>query len=310
MKPGYAARNPVTGGLDLIKTNPAGDEQEIEKVSTTVDAGLGLFAVKGVDDKWISVLGNYSMHYVGDCENGTITADYFGVFSKQIAKLLNAGEEFVGMMSNGTSGEVNVWDFLNRNKYPSGFHEKTALIGTELAEKAALVLNDLNFDSNPVLASLFQLKELRLRKPNHEELEAAKRIVSAARFEALEVNHEGYEGLVKVYAREQILLNEYPDSKMFSIQALRIGDGVIGGLGGEFFSETGLKLKKESGASNYFTICMANDYVGYVPPAHEIEKGGYETWRCRTSHLAAESESIVRNTLKSMIESLAKPAHS
>jgi neutral ceramidase len=40
---------------------------------------------------------------------------------------------------------------------------------------------------------------------------------------------------------------------------------------------------------------MANGYFGYVPPEHEIEAGGYETWRCRTSYL--NSESRIRNKL-------------
>jgi neutral ceramidase len=72
-------------------------------------------------------------------------------------------------------------------------------------------------------------------------------------------------------------------------------------LGGEFFSETGLNLKKTNSAKPYFTITIANGYVGYVPPKHEIEKGGYETWRCRTSFLAEDAEEIISNELKALI---------
>jgi hypothetical protein len=106
-----------------------------------------------------------------------------------------------------------------------------------------------------------------------------------------------------LYAREQIMLNEYPDTLDFPVQAIKIGEGVIGALGGEFFSETGLTLKKNAGFPHYFTITMANGYVGYVPPAHELEKGGYETWRCRTSCLEEKAESIIREKLLKFIQS-------
>ena len=84
------------------------------------------------------------------------------------------------------------------------------------------------------------------------------------------------------------------------MQSLKIGDITIGALGGEFFAEAGLALKEKIGTDKYFTITMANGYIGYVPPAHEIEKGGYETWRCRTSHIEENGEDIVRNALSEM----------
>ena len=84
-------------------------------------------------------------------------------------------------------------------------------------------------------------------------------------------------------------------------QAIRVGNGVIGALGGEFFAETGLALRQAFPDRTYFTITMANGYVGYVPPAHEIERGGYETWRCRTSFLAPNAESQLSERLTQLI---------
>jgi hypothetical protein len=86
------------------------------------------------------------------------------------------------------------------------------------------------------------------------------------------------------------------------VQAIKIGRGRIGGLAGEFFAETGLWLKKQISETNYFTITLANGYTGYVPPAHEIELGGYETWRCRTSYLNSERE--IREKLLELVHQL------
>ena len=299
MKPGYKALNPVTGGLDIIKTNPAGDELFIDKRSSAVDPELSAVAIQSITGEWISLLANYSMHYVGDCANGTVTADYFAVFARHITNMLNANQNFVAMLSNGTSGEANIWDFLQPDRYPKEEHQKKELIGKDLAAKLSDALQNIQWETNPSLYASFKFINLNVRKPSAAEVEAAKKIVSQTDYRLINPDAEA---MVKIYAREQVLLNEYPDSIEFPVQALKIGKITIGALGGEFFAETGLALKKKINTNKYFTITMANGYIGYIPPAHEIEKGGYETWRCRTSHIAADGEEIVRNALCEMVE--------
>ncbi|GAB3907910.1 hypothetical protein GCM10028803_42530 [Larkinella knui] len=299
MKDGYEARNPVTGGLDEVKTNPFGAEPSIDRRVSAVDPEVGFLAIRGLDDQWISLIANYSLHYVGDWENGTISADYFGVFSEQIQKKLGAGDDFVGMMSNGTSGEINIWDFLDPHRYPSGFFAKSQLIGTDLAEKVLAALPEINWQTNPGLNVQTAEVAVGVRKPTAPELEAAKAVVAQTNFEQLTGRAEDW---YPVYAREQVLLNTYPDSILFPVQALRIGSGLIGALGGEFFAETGLKLKKAFPDRSYFTMTMANGYVGYVPPAHELKRGGYETWRCRTSFLDESAEETIRLRLLDLLQ--------
>src|SRR5690606_32791487 len=88
MKHPYKPMNPVTGEVDEIKTNPFGAEALIDSPIAEVDPGLAFLGVKSLEDQWISILGNYSLHYVGDWENGTISADYFGVFSNALKEKL------------------------------------------------------------------------------------------------------------------------------------------------------------------------------------------------------------------------------
>jgi hypothetical protein len=294
MKPGYKALNPVTGGLDIVKTNPAGAESYIDKRASDVDTGLSAVAIQSIDGKWISLLANYSMHYVGDCANGTVTADYFGVFAKHITAKLQADENFIAMLSNGTSGEANIWDFLQPDRYHKAAHQKKELIGRELAEKLYGTLNNIEWQTNPALFASFKYVVLGVRKPSGEEVEAAEKIVAQTDYRLINPDTDA---MIKIYAREQVFLNEYPDTIEFPVQALKIGDITIGALGGEFFAETGLALKQQINTDKYFTITMANGYIGYIPPAHEIEKGGYETWRCRSSHIKEDGEEIARNAL-------------
>lgn len=294
MKPGYQALNPVTGKPDIIKTNPAGGEAYIDRRASVVDPQLAALLVQSVSGEWISVLANYSMHYVGDCANGTVTADYFGVFARHLTTLLNGKESFVAMLSNGTSGEANIWDFLQPDRYPAGDHQKKEVIGRDLAQKLVSTVENVQWDTNPALGAILTFVTLPVRKPSATELAAALEIVAKTDYRLI---HPDATAMEKIYAREQVLLNEYPDTIEFPVQALKIGGITIGALGGEFFAETGLAMKKSVNSGKYFTITMANGYIGYVPPAHEIEKGGYETWRCRTSYIKEEGESVVRKKL-------------
>ncbi|MES2375516.1 MAG: neutral/alkaline non-lysosomal ceramidase N-terminal domain-containing protein [Bacteroidota bacterium] len=298
MKPGYVPQNPVTGGADKVKTNPFGGEDFIDRPTAETDPEVGFFAVKGLDNKWISVLANYSLHYVGDWENGTISSDYFGEFSRQLQAKLNAADDFVGIISNGTSGNINIWDFLNPGRYPSKQFEKSKLIGGDIAEKVFNELQQVDWDSAPSLGIQYSAAQLNLRKPTPIELQSAERVVTATNYEQMQITDEN---LKRLYAREQVLLNDLPDTVEFPIQAIKLGKGVIGGLGAEIFAETGLWLKQNSPVKNYFTICLANGNAGYIPPEHEFENGGYETWRGRTSKLQTDAEAIIRNELLSLI---------
>jgi hypothetical protein len=301
MEEGYEAINPVTGQLDKVKTNPFGAEKSIVAPVSKPDCQVCYIAIKNEDNEWLAVLANYSLHYVGDWENGTISPDYFGEFSKQLKIQLGASEDFVAIMSNGTSGEVNIWDFMNAGRFPKVNFEKSRLIGGDIADRLVLSVPAIEWQSSVALAAGFQELPINVRKPDASTLLRAKEIVSTTDYE--DAKGTDFETMQQLYARELVLLNDFSDSVNFPLQALKMGNIVIGALGGEFFAETGLTLKHEI-PHRYFTITLANDYVGYVCPAHEIEKGGYETWLCRTSCLDIRAEQDIRIALLGLIKSL------
>jgi hypothetical protein len=202
------------------------------------------------------------------------------------------------MMSNGTSGDINIWDFSGQEKFPEGELAKSKKIANDLADKLMEKLGSLQWDQNPYLKSSIAEVEAGRRMPDKAELESAKNVLASGGLEGLQPDTEGWK---KLYAREQILLREFPEKVVSPVQVFHIGEGKIGTLPGEFFAETGLKIKAEVNFP-YFTISLANDNVGYVPPAHEIEKGGYETWRCRISNLLPESEELFRKNLLQLIQ--------
>ncbi len=298
----YSPFNPVTGGDDKIKTNPFELEKWIQRPVAVPDPELYYLAVRSLEGEWISLVGNYSLHYVGDWENGTISADYFGFFAKCAQEKLGTGDDFIAMMTNGTSGDVNIWDFERKKNYPAGNFKKSKWIGEDLATRVVEdLLSRARWERNLNLEVTYRVISQDVRKPDSDELGKARDILEKSDYENFVYSESG---LRMVYAREQILLHETPDVRDIPLQTFRIGNLVIGALPGEFFAETGLKLKKEHLNIDYFTICLANGNVGYVPPAHEIEMGGYETWRCRYSCLQENAESKITEELSAMVKSI------
>jgi neutral ceramidase len=257
--------------------------------------------LKDIDDNWLSVLGNYGLHYAADWEPDTVTADYFGEFSKQIRNYLSADEDFVGMMSNGTSGDVNIWDFLEPDRLPNGNFEKTSLIGKTIAMRVSEKLKHIPWVEKLELSVATDTIEVKVRKPNAEELERAKRDFISKEFNDLGTKADFIQ---RIYNREQVLLNEYPDTVKLFVQVIKIGNLIIGAIPGEAFAETGLKLKEANCEVDYFSINLSNSYGGYIPPAHEFELGGYETWRARSSCMDIKTEEIIRNKIQELITKL------
>jgi hypothetical protein len=89
-----------------------------------------------------------------------------------------------------------------------------------------------------------------------------------------------------------------PTPERTEVQALRLGRGLsLVALPGEFFAETG-EAVRAAASRDVLIAGYANDYVGYVPPAHAYEEGGYETG---VTFYAPEAESIIRESAISLL---------
>lgn len=306
MKPGFKPFNPFGNKDEQIVTNPVGYEDQIETRSPITDPGVPFLAIQSTAGKWLGCLANYSLHYVGDFESSTISGDYFGIFSETLKERLGAGDDFIGMLSNGTSGNINIWDFLNPDRYPSNAFEKSRIIAEDIVDNIIKTVAGLRWEYHPQIKVESRVLRCKVRKPSPQELTAAKEIYSKTDYKKITTRE--HDDLVKIFAREQVLLDNEPDECPVEVTACAIGKGYIGFLPGEFFAETGLWLKERMKPHPYFTICIANGAVGYVPPDHELDAGGYETWRCRTSKLEKGSENMIRESLLNLLKDLSRSA--
>jgi neutral ceramidase len=302
MKEGYTYLNPVTGKPDRVKTNPIGAEAFIDHRTATPDTELSYLAIQDLEGNWISILANYSLHYVGDWENGTISADYFGYFAHYLENQLDPAGQMTSMMTNGTSGDVNIWDFLAPERYPTELFAKSRLIGEDLAQQLIDSIGDIQWSAPSDLHALYEEVVLHVEKPDASTLHRSAELVGSTVYETIVPDHP--DSIRALYAREQLLVEQFPETITCPVQAFRIGNIYVGALAGEFFAETGLALKSKANGKFYFTISMANGNIGYVPPKEQLALGGYETWKCRYRCAEVDSEQIVREVLEKLTDKL------
>ncbi|MDR2704901.1 MAG: neutral/alkaline non-lysosomal ceramidase N-terminal domain-containing protein, partial [Planctomycetaceae bacterium] len=127
MKKGTAQTNPFGGTKnDRAQMNPGVNNPNKIARTGPVDTAVSVISVISKDDKPIALFANYSTHYAG-VKAGVLSGDYFGVFAEQIKQKIaekigndtvfnKTSDQFVAMMSNGTSGDANCIDFLNPNR--------------------------------------------------------------------------------------------------------------------------------------------------------------------------------------------------
>lgn len=273
MKPGSPLPNPF-GGEDRVLMNPGVGNPNVERPAGPVDPELVFLSVRARDGRPLALLGAYSLHYVGGVPAGHVSADYFGVFAERVGELLGASRRdrpFVGILANGTSGDVNNIDVQGRpERLPP--YEKIRRVADSLAEKVARAERELVWKDRAELAVRMRELVLRVRKPTEAEVARARQVL--ARPQEVKPRHPRE----ATYARRVLELAEAPGEVSVPLQALRVGDAGIAAVPFEVFAEIGLELKRRIPLPRGFTISLANGAYGYLPTPQQHALGGYETW--------------------------------
>lgn len=299
MKPGTIPPNPFGGTTDQVQMNPPRASENLVEPSGPTDPTVSFIAVRRPDKTPLAVLANYSLHYVGDTEASVLCADYFGYFAQLLAERMapaTNGAPFLAMLSNGTSGNINNINF--REPAVSGApYSRMSAVADKVANEVYQRYQELEFHDSAILASATRDITLGVRKPNAQDLDRARAIVDAAKGPVMKKSEE-------VFARESLLLADFPDTVSVPLQALRIGDTAIAAIPCEVFVEIGLALRVSSPFKHTFTIELANGYNGYLPTAEHHALGGYETWRARSSYLEVGAAKAIQETMGTLLKQI------
>ncbi len=289
------------GRTDRVRMNPPRASAELVEPAGPTDPEIGILSVRAADGRPLALLANYSLHYGGGVPGGNVSADYFGEFARRVGQMLSADRldpPFVGILSNGTSGDINNINFRQAGESREPFAQ-IRMVAQRVAAEAARVAGSIDYHDWVPL----EMREARLRlgrRPTPKaEVERAKFILSKAEGPTLR-------GIQQIYARETVLLNEYPPVVETIVQAVKIGEMGIATSPCETFVETGLAIKAQSPLKPTFTIELANDYRGYLPTAEHHKLGGYETWRARSSYLEVAAEAKIRGKILELLRQVAR----
>jgi len=293
MKPGTPMPNPF-GGQDKVVMNPGVGNPDLLEPAGKPDPEVSFISVQSTNGKPIALLANYSLHYVGGVPAGHISADYFAVFADRIRELLKADGQyppFVGIMSNGTSGNVNNINFRGpAEKNPP--YAKMQLVANDVAKEVFRVYNTIqHHDWVPLKAAQDELT-LKVRKPDQQMIARAKMVLSRPDTVKPVHRHE------KTYAERTLRILEWPDNVDIVLQTFRIGDLGVAAIPFETFAETGMEIKAKSPFKPSFTIELANGSYGYLPTPEQHALGGYETWLGTNKVETDASVKIVATVLK------------
>lgn len=260
------------GKTDQVKMNPPTASEDLIKPAGPTDPQVSFISVRAKDGRPIALLANYSLHYVGGIPSGVISADYFAAFADRIQHLIGADRldpPFVGIMSNGTSGNINNIDF-SRKRDRKEPYEQMRFVADLVAQKVYEQYKQLEHHDWVELDAKATEMELAVRKPDAEEVQWAR--------EELKKPEEPKRRMARIYANRTLQLHESPSTISIMLQVVRIGDLAIAAIPFETFVETGLEIKKRTPFPRAFTISLANGGYGYLPTSDHHILGGYETW--------------------------------
>jgi hypothetical protein len=299
MRPGTVPENPF-GGFDLVKMNPPAGSPNLTEPAGPIDPEVSLLSFREPDGgRPIAVYAAYSLHYVGGVGAHAISADYFAVFADELARKVKGDKldpPFVGLMANATSGDINNNNFRNARGRKAPY-EQMAYVAGDLAEKVSAALPSLSYHRDVTLDARFREVTLGWRRPTPQEKAWAEKTLA----ERAPTAKPG--DLPTAYAGRVLKLAEYPETGELPVQALRIGDVVIGTLPCEVFAEIGIEFKRRSPLKPAFMVELAHGYYGYLPTPRHFEFGGYETW-IGTNRLEPQASVKLLDALLEMVGEL------
>jgi neutral ceramidase len=298
LKPGKMPLNPF-GELDQVKMNPGNNSSTLDRPAGPTDPDITIISLRDAKHKPYALFANYSLHYVGAVPRGGVSADYFGEFARLMPIRLRASTEFVAMMSNGTSGDINNIPF-GSTRPPRELFEQIQIVARKTSDVAWHAYQTIpKYETHVALHMLQREITLRYRKPTSDQLKRAKSILKITDQAEL----DRLPRLAVPYANRTVLAAARPETVNIKIQVIRIGELGICCIPFETFAEIGLDLKQRSPLPQTMVISIANGRYGYLPTPAQHRLGGYETW-LGTNIVQKDTSVILTTNLLEMLEVL------
>ncbi|MBP3337055.1 MAG: neutral/alkaline non-lysosomal ceramidase N-terminal domain-containing protein [Clostridia bacterium] len=290
-----------------VATNPGVNNPEIDHALGTPNETVKLLKIvrEGADDIFIVNFGTHPDSVGGEY----ISADYMGFVC---SILENAVPNTKCMFLLGPQGDVN-----HVNVHPAKGESAISAIDFDGVPRSIRHAEHMGRIIAGAVLSVCSITEKintdkisyaskTVHLPSHQEndrLDEARKIqelyesgrASELPFKEMELTTAVAE------ARRILKLENGPDSFAFNLSAIKIGDFVFAGIGGEPFTEIGNRICDASPFDTTILCCLTNSAGGYIPTTKAYSEGGYEA---RGSALRAGGDDIMVNGMTELLNSL------
>lgn len=241
-----------------------------------------------------AILLNYACHPVTGGENHyAISADYPHYFRKILSEKYNCPVFF----TLGAAGDV-----VPLNRYGASRKRLGAILANTviLAERTFTVENIDEIKSDFLTLPVKTIQKVNPAEAKNEFEQALDKLTALK--ENSRISHEDEQYLLankkyqaKLTAYYRSLL--YPENKyQIRLQLLKIGKTVFAGFPFEVLSEISLKMKVRK--PEWVVSSCTGGYQGYLPPAYEYERGGYEASVMSTHFEIGTGDKLLEEVLK------------
>jgi len=279
--PGYSINklSRTKDGRDVYR-QPKPNDTEIIGPSGQLDTSVLVLCARDADKRIRALAVNFAAH--PNSGGDSIWAEWPGEMARTIAAIY--GTDVPCLFLQGTAGDVDCRRRITREQIGRGI-AGAAMMAIE-REAAPMAPGPINF----------RLKILKI--PRLVKTAETDRMIDAIRTKP-DANY-----LEKYWPPCYDAWDPEPVELDVPVQCLRVGDTALVALPGEVFTAIGLEIKRYSPAERTLVVAYANDYVGYIPPVEQAERGGYGEWPFISRRLIPQAATMMSNAAIEMLHEM------
>jgi len=254
-----------------------------------VDREIPYLVIREENENLRAILFHYACHpSVLGPDNLFLTADWPGYTRRSLQSAL--GRDVSVLYLKGTEGDINTGYSAGISslgiRIPTRTHATAERVGTILARSLLADLPRARPLSSPEIHFSHSRRALTYRDP--AALSASKKNAERWESEVSRAQEENWPSDRLLSTREQAAFARFDTAALEEIHAAEVQErwtdqiawriGAVGflSLPGEFFVESGLRIKRESVSDITFPLGITGDYLGYFPTEAAFAEGGYE----------------------------------
>lgn len=291
-----------------VLTNPGLDNPLVIRPAAGVDYSINIIKILDSSNKLKAVVVNCANH-CDTISGNIISADWPGYLAKYVEE--GSGKGITVLVLNGSAGDINHFDVFGKRGVQN--IEEAKRIGRGYAGKVISISKHTKPLDVRSIGGICETARVPVRKVKKSDIIKAKKTIEEFEkkprttidkpLESQDIA-KGNEEVMAYFARNLLCIAEkYKNSwEDVEIQAVKLGELALVGVGGELFTEIGLKIKHNKIFRHTIIVELANGSKGYLPTKRAFKEGGYETMPTEENKIGEDVEEIILKTVNRLLK--------